>query len=314
MQCVYSRALPKATGPVTAMHLAILQQRQSRLTTAVRNMAAVIDKLNARGTGTAASEPAARDCSDKQVETFDLNEILEQYAPQDTHEVSDDDRTLPDSPGPRAKKRHLDVDGPRATTSHTPSAVPGIVMPADGSEAAWGYAPDIQQLNLHEAGSAPVSDDHSQNMPIQGASSVSSSNQIAAPESYEAFVALLRSMRDSAYMADASTLPQGDTTVSDGHNDQQLVALTGSRHVAAYEPLSDLVGPTAFSNTQMAPLIDMVDWDTSLQNCSDFFTGTQWPVTTSGTGTAPLSSFELDDLTFDTLDDFTNGECSHSSL
>ncbi|KAK1055846.1 hypothetical protein LTR74_015382 [Friedmanniomyces endolithicus] len=246
MICVFSRSALKATGPVSADHLADLQRQRPRLISAVRRMAVVISELQADKAAGSEKQLPLPDATQRPChahgEDVDITEVLNQYAPEPGLWSDEGHGTPPHS---LHKRRRPDV----ALTDTGVPEVHDLQDRVDESVESSTYDTMPNSMNI---ATTRVQD-----------------RVTPAVTSYVPFMRMLQNLNvpnPIANGADAysppvtgsaalKTQPVFDSPTGLPPAENTDVALTTSHAV-----------PDGPWDASMAPLLEIVDWDASLQS------------------------------------------------
>ncbi|GAB7349394.1 hypothetical protein MBLNU459_g8516t2 [Dothideomycetes sp. NU459] len=264
----------------------LLMGQQARLITALENMASVIHSLESKSASQdsakdgGAAAPSHCDASGD----FDLNETLERYAPCQHNDGSatKDDLDISteydhvDTGRVTGKRRRINS---RAAATSAP-ATKGHVQAAnndsesDQDSRASGLATLVPGLEMsagltNSDGEFAVVDPGCLGSdPYLSSAMDTTMDDLPMGDSYTSFMAMLQNVTKPPSMMHALT----DTTPD--NNQLPTVFDTDAGHPSS-GPLNE--PRYMHDHPQMLPLIDMVDWDASLQSCVELLSGTYNP-------------------------------------
>ncbi|KAK0828700.1 hypothetical protein LTR02_015771 [Friedmanniomyces endolithicus] len=257
MICVFSRSALKATGPVSADHLADLQRQRQRLISAVRRMAVVISELQADKAAGSEKQLPLPDATHRpchaQGEDVDITEVLNQYAPE-PGPWSDEGHGTP--PHSLQKRRRPDV----ALTDTGVPEVHDLQDRVDESVESSTYDTMPNSMNI---ATTRVRD-----------------RVTPAVTSYVPFMRMLQNLNVPNPIANGADAYSPPVTGSAALKRQPVfdspIGLPPAENTDVALTTSHAV-PDGPWDASMAPLLEMVDWDASLLSCWDFYGDEQKP-------------------------------------
>lgn len=262
MVCVYGKADPdKLALPMTPERGAMLQQQNNRLTRAASRMAARIEVLESSAHGYSGHEKQQDiemgDASSEVASRAKLVEILDQYAPEsaDTVELREPYEN-PRSNGEscnlpaQSKKRRVGNDVGDAAHRERSSF---MIMPASQLQAQQvsGFKPSISSM---QSGA-----EHTH---IDGPDAAAWPSLDSLDPHLQAYQTLLQT---SQAHKSRSTQPENQGGMDVGNLD----VADPPEISAAFGSTGQMSSPKAFSSKGFpSSLLDLVDWDASLENCN----------------------------------------------
>lgn len=257
--------MPKATGPVSADHVAVLQRQRQRLVCAVRRMAAVIHDLQAeKGFDGENAMPLPAKSGHAQSEDTDITEILNQYAPEPAPTPEKDRSTAAYTYKP--KKR------PREDDDHSDTTIP--------------QADDHEHCADDSGGSGSIND--AAFFDVDLAATVA--QDPIAPEStaHLPFMRMLHNsnmpglMTDGAGTKSLQTLESGAPEQPFAYDIPSDANDIPAMHDEGTALGTSIAAPAAPWDASLASLFEMVDWDASLESCWGTFANEPPPLGNGG--------------------------------
>lgn len=275
----------------------MLLGQQARLITAVENMAAVIDRLRTEslsGNGKNSHLSSLRSShvnTDQDGEVnFDLTATLELYAPSrlsdgeasDDDHARDDERTHTHGDGGRSKKRRLNKRQ-SDEIAHQGGPLSAQIAKNDGSVSETSLSTHgalAASIQEHERGltNEDCGLPRSQDVVYSGGAIGSLNGDVRSEDPYVSFMEMLQNVGKgpAAPHARYGGIPD---TMSTGTNGRAVEAFNLQSVPQSLPIIQDRAG-LVYDDSQMLPLIDMVDWDASLMSCTDLFSApyndSQW--------------------------------------
>ena len=260
--CIYSRTQTEFSGPVSAEHIALLQNREKRLTRAVRNMAATIRQLEGHALPVTAGQEqittrlrieaakSASECNDG--DSVDLAEMLERYAPE--ADATPDDSPTREQPFTQRKRARVEECKEGALASGSMFSHP-----------------------------SPPKSDSTNSTTLELQSEVSTHDPIDLDNSTASFMQFMLSMSQRNRANDMSAAPTINGNESEGYIRQHAGDFSSSLDNSLFHQSEvprenvpwPMPAPTSDVQTQLAPLLDMVDWDASLNNFAGLYNDDQ---------------------------------------
>lgn len=227
-------------------------------------MAAIISELQADKHSSGASvmplpDVASESCHDQGGDT-DITEILNRYAPEPALSPTEEDRTTAQYSYKAKKRRREDLDP---------------------SDTDFPHEDDLEPCADNSSGSN--STDKAVRLGMNPAAAVVQDPTAPGGNAHVPFMRMLQNYNTSGVMtngANANSLPA--IVSGDPQQYPVLDSLAGTKDICGIQPADDgcdasFAAPDAPWDTSMASLLEMVDWDASIESCWGLYANAQDP-------------------------------------